>query len=84
MNSGKPFVKILTSPLQNGTVIWKKANGIDNSPVEQYSERKSISTERTFDKDTIDVKQLKAILLSMTEKLAFQLRQEEKLTRMMR
>src|ERR1700752_39766 len=25
---------------QNGIVIWKKANGIDNSPVEQYSERK--------------------------------------------
>jgi DNA polymerase-4 len=65
---------------QNGKVIWKKANGIDNSPVEQYSERKSISTERTFDKDTIDVKGLKNLLVSMTEKLAFQLRSEEKLT----
>lgn len=65
---------------QNGIVIWKKANAIDNSPVEQYSERKSISTERTFDKDTIDVKALKAILVSMTEKLAFQLRNEQKLT----
>jgi len=65
---------------QNGIVIWKKANAIDNSPVEPYSERKSISTERTFDKDTIDVKQLKSILLSMAEKLAYQLRAEEKLT----
>jgi DNA polymerase IV len=65
---------------QNGTVIWKKANGIDNSPIEQYSERKSISTECTFDKDTIDVAHLKRILLSMTEKLTFQLRSEEKLT----
>ena len=64
----------------NGRVIWKKANGIDNTPVEQYSERKSISTERTFDKDTIDVKGLKALLVSMTEKLAFQLRSEQKLT----
>ncbi|MGZ3866492.1 MAG: DNA polymerase Y family protein, partial [Bacteroidia bacterium] len=64
----------------NGTVIWKKANGIDNSPVEQYSERKSISTECTFEKDTIDVAHLKRILLSMTEKLTFQLRSEEKLT----
>ena len=44
---------------ENGTVIWRKANGIDNSPVVPYSERKSISTERTFDKDTIDVKALK-------------------------
>jgi DNA polymerase-4 len=65
---------------QNGIVIWKKANGIDNSPVEQYSERKSISTECTFEKDTIDVAQLKRILISMTEKLTFQLRTEEKLT----
>ena len=38
---------------ENGTMMWKKANGIDNSPVVQYSERKSISTEDTFDKDTI-------------------------------
>jgi len=65
---------------QSGTVIWKKANAIDNNPVEPYSERKSISTERTFDHDTIDVKGLKALLVSMSEKLAFQLREEEQLT----
>ncbi len=65
---------------QNGGVIWRKANGIDNSVVEQYSERKSISTERTFDKDTIDVKMLSYLLVSMTEKLAFQLRSEGSLT----
>lgn len=65
---------------ENGTMIWRKANGIDNSPVEQYSERKSISTECTFDKDNIDVARMKSILISMTEKLAFQLRDEEKLT----
>ncbi len=65
---------------QNGTVIWKKANAIDNSPVEPYSERKSLSTERTFDQDTIDVKMLKSMLVGMTEKLAFQLRSEEQLT----
>lgn len=65
---------------KNGLMIWKKANGIDNSPVEPYSERKSISTEETFDKDTIDVMRLKTILVAMTEKLAFQLRSERKLT----
>ncbi|MBC7383471.1 MAG: DNA polymerase IV [Bacteroidia bacterium] len=65
---------------ENGIVIWRKANGIDTSPVVPYSERKSISTERTFDKDTIDVKKLKGILVGMTEKLAFQLRSEHKLT----
>ena len=65
---------------ENGSVIWRKANGIDNSPIIPYSERKSISTERTFDKDTIDVQALKGILIGMTEKLAFQLRDENKLT----
>lgn len=65
---------------ENGAVLWKKANGIDSSPVEPYSERKSISTEETFDTDTIDVAFLKAMLVSMTEKLAFQLRNENKLT----
>ena len=65
---------------ENGTSIWCKANGIDNSPVEPYSERKSISTEETFDSDTIDVTKLKGILVKMTEKIAFQMRTEEKLT----
>jgi DNA polymerase-4 len=65
---------------ENGTAIWKKANGIDNSPVEPYSERKSISCEETFSQDTIDVSHLQSILISMTEKLAFQLRKEQKLS----
>ena len=47
---------------KNGLSIWKKANGIDNSPVMQYHERKSISTERTFNKDTTDVAKLKGII----------------------
>jgi DNA polymerase-4 len=65
---------------ENGTLVWKKANGIDNSAVEPYSERKSISAEETFSQDTIDIIQLQAILISMTEKLAFQLRTEQKLS----
>jgi DNA polymerase-4 len=65
---------------KNGLEIWKKANGIDNSPVEPYSERKSISTEHTFEKDTIDIPKLKALIVGMVEKLAFQLRSEQWLT----
>lgn len=65
---------------KNGVTIWRKANGIDESPIEPYSERKSISTERTFDKDTTDVEKLKGIMLAMAENLAFQLRRGEKLT----
>jgi DNA polymerase-4 len=65
---------------KNGIVIWKKANGIDPTPVEQYSERKSIGSERTFQRDTMDVAGLHDLLTSLVEKLAFQLRREEKLT----
>lgn len=64
----------------NGRVIWKRANGVDNTPVIPFSERKSISTERTFDKDTIDVVKLRGILIAMTENLAYQLRRGQKLT----
>jgi DNA polymerase-4 len=74
-------VEMIQSALgENGVSIWKKANGLDNSPVEQYNERKSISTERTFDYDTIDVVKLRGIMLAMAENLAFQLRRGEKLT----
>ena len=65
---------------KQGLVIWKKSNGIDNTPLTPYSERKSISTERTFNTDTIDIKYLNAVLVAMTEKLASQLRREQKLT----
>lgn len=65
---------------KNGVMIWKKAHGIDTAPVIPYNEQKSLSTERTFDKDTIDVIKLKAVLSSMTENLAFQLRENRKLT----
>ncbi|GAA6772613.1 DNA polymerase IV [Flavobacterium sp. CGRL2] len=65
---------------KNGLDIWKKANGIDHTPVEPYSERKSISTEHTFAQDTIDIAKLKRVLLGMVEKLAFQLRSEQWLT----
>lgn len=65
---------------KNGKTVWKKANGIDHSPVIPFSERKSISTERTFDKDTIDIQKLEALITSMAENLSFQLRRGTKLT----
>ncbi|MCA6075548.1 DNA polymerase IV [Fulvivirga sedimenti] len=65
---------------QNGISIWKKAQGIDTSPVIPYSERKSISTERTFDRDTTDMEKLRGIILAMAENLAFQLRRGKKVT----
>lgn len=64
----------------NGKELWKKANGIDENPVVPYSERKSISTERTFSTDTMDLLELKRLISGMAEKLAYQLRQEKWLT----
>jgi DNA polymerase-4 len=65
---------------RNGLEIWKKANGIDSTPVISYSEQKSISTEHTFDKDTTDLHRLNQLLAGMVEKIAFELRKQEKLT----
>lgn len=65
---------------RNGIEIWKRANGIDTTPVEGYSRQKSISTEHTFDKDTTDIVFLNRVLAGMTEKTAFELRKQEKLT----
>jgi DNA polymerase IV len=65
---------------ENGQMIWKKANGIDNSPVQPYSEQKSMSSETTFDKDTTNIEHLKRVLMRMVEKLAFELRKSKKLT----
>lgn len=73
-------VEMMESVLgKNGTDIWRKAHGIDLSPVVPYSEEKSISSERTFETDTIDMVMLERFLLSMTEKLCFKLRKKEKL-----
>ncbi len=65
---------------KNGILLWKKANGICHAPVIAYQERKSISLERTFQKDTTHVEKLETLLIAMAENLAFQLRQGNKLT----
>ena len=73
-------VEMMISALgANGRTIWKRANGIDNPPLVPFHERKSISTERTFNKDTIDVKQLRTTIFAMAENLAFQLRRGNKI-----
>ncbi len=65
---------------KHGISLWKKANGIDNSPVVPYSEKKSISTERTFHIDTINMVDLHRRLHEMVSRLTFELRQAHKLT----
>lgn len=65
---------------KHGHAMWKKAHGVDSSPVIPYSEQKSMSSEQTFEMDTIDVSRLKNLLVGMTEQLAHKLRAKQKLT----
>lgn len=64
----------------NGLLLWKKANGLDNSPVVPQSEAQSLSNETTFENDTTDMTFLNTTLGVMTEHLAFRLRKRNKLT----
>lgn len=65
---------------EQGVSIWNKANGIDNSPVMSFHQQRIMSQEHTFEQDTIDMQLLKKVILSMVDKLAFDLRREGKLT----
>jgi DNA polymerase-4 len=78
--SGIPVEMLQNLLGKNGIELWRRANGIDETPVIPYHEQKSISTENTFQTDTIDIDFLHAQLVRMTESIAFQLRQQNKLT----
>lgn len=63
-----------------GKKLWEKSHGISNSPVEPYSEQKSMSHENTFHEDNQDISFLHTELVRLTEKTAYDLREEGKLT----
>ncbi|MEZ4917728.1 MAG: DNA polymerase IV [Saprospiraceae bacterium] len=65
---------------KSGLVMWKKANGKDDSPVVPYREQDSMSTERTFHSDTIDMHFLRDQVRRQTAQLAYELRSKGKLT----
>lgn len=75
-----PIVMLQNLMGKHGTELWRRANGIDDSPVIPYREQKSISTEDTFQQDTSDLNFLHAQLVRMTESIAFELRQQNRLT----
>ena len=64
---------------KHGLELWKKANGHDSTPVCPYQDRKSISKERTFEQDTIDLVAIRQCLARMVESLGFDLRAQHKL-----
>jgi DNA polymerase-4 len=63
-----------------GKKLWEKAHGISDSPVEHYSEQKSISHENTFHQDFADLNFFHTELVKLTEETAYDLREEGKLT----
>lgn len=65
---------------KNGLTLWNRAQGIDTTPIVPYFEQKSLSQERTFDRDTIDVTRLRNMIVCMAEGLGYQLRLGNKLT----
>ncbi|MDD2791922.1 MAG: DNA polymerase IV [Sediminibacterium sp.] len=62
-----------------GPELWKKSQGIYESAVHPYHESKSISTENTFEENKNDEAFLLSELVRMTEKVAYELRQDKKL-----
>lgn len=62
-----------------GPELWKKSQGIHESAVHPYYESKSISTENTFEENKTDEAFLLSELVRMTEKVAYELRQDKKL-----
>jgi DNA polymerase-4 len=62
-----------------GLDLWQKSFGIHSGEVCQYHEAKSISTENTFEENKTDMNFLMGEIVRMSEKIAFELRQEGKL-----
>ncbi|HQW11897.1 MAG TPA: DNA polymerase IV [Saprospiraceae bacterium] len=63
-----------------GYTLWQHANAVDPSPVQPYTEQKSISSETTLSEDTMDLGLIRAMLSAMTDKLAFELRNSGRIT----
>ncbi len=62
-----------------GPELWNKAHGRHSGAVNPYQEAKSVSTENTYETDITDLSFLESELVRMTEKIAYELRQENKL-----
>ena len=63
-----------------GLDLWNRSHGIHTSEVSAYHEAKSISTENTFEENLTDVDRLMAELVRMTERVAYELRQDNMMT----
>jgi DNA polymerase-4 len=74
-------VEVIEKKMGNyGADLWRKSQGIHHGEVHPYHEAKSISTENTFEENKSDLNFLLSELVRMTEKVAYELRKDEKLT----
>jgi DNA polymerase-4 len=64
---------------RHGQSLWEKSRGIDHRPIVPYRKQKSMSKETTLKEDTLDIRFIESKLISMTEKLAYELRKQKKL-----
>jgi DNA polymerase-4 len=63
-----------------GADLWRRAQGISNSIVAAYHEAKSVSSEHTFHENRNDIDFLESEIVRLTEKIAHELRQDNKMT----
>jgi DNA polymerase-4 len=63
---------------KSGFDLWNREQGTHSSIISPYREQKSISKENTFNENVTDIPFLMAEIVRMTEKIAFELRKEEK------
>ncbi|MBS1932802.1 MAG: DNA polymerase IV [Bacteroidetes bacterium] len=61
-----------------GIELWNKSNGVHYGEIVPYHESKSISTENTFHENTTDMVFLMSELVRMTERVAYELRCDNK------
>ena len=73
--TAEKFEKLLG---KSGFELWNRAQGGHTSVIKEYHESKSISKENTFHENVSDINFLLAEIVSMTEKISFELRKEEK------
>jgi len=63
---------------KSGIDLWNKSFGIHTSRVTPYHEAKSVSSENTFNENTTDMNFLMSEVVRMTERIAYELRQDGK------
>jgi DNA polymerase-4 len=63
-----------------GESLWRKAHGMDSTRIETDWEQKSMSHENTFEEDKTELDFLHTEIVRLTEKTAYSLREDDKLT----